>query len=72
MIVPVRKVAARGGVEVVERLVKKLLPEAEVDVRDGTLIVRIPRHSSRVTARRIKKVRKLAEKYGLEVRFLPA
>ena len=71
MIVPVKKVAARGGVEMVERLVRKLLPEAEVDVRNGMLIVKIPRHSSKVTARRIKKVRKLAEKYGLEVRFLP-
>jgi ATPase len=71
MIVPVKKVAARGEVEVLERYVKKLLPDADVEIRDGVLIVKVPRHSPRVTARRIKKVRKLAEKHGMEVRFIP-
>ncbi len=72
MIVPVKKVAVRSEAEAIERIVKKLIPDAKVDIRDGVLIVKIPPHSAKVTARRIKKVRKLAEKYGLEVRFVPA
>ncbi len=70
MVVPVKgKVPVEG--EVVERLIRKLLPDAEVELRDKTLIIRIPRHSPKLTARRIKKVKKLADKHGYEARIIP-
>jgi ATPase len=70
MVVPVKgkrqAVASR-----IEAAVRKLLPDAAVEVEDGVLIVRVPRDSPRLTARRLRRVKRLAEKYGLDVRFIP-
>ncbi len=71
MVVPVKGKAVEGGVEVLERLVRRILPEAEVEVRDRVAVIRIPRHSPRLTARKLKRVRKLVEKNGYEARIVP-
>jgi len=71
MVVPVRRVSGAEEASTIIKAVKRLLPDATVEVQDRTLIVRIPRYSPRVTARRIKKVKKLAEKHGYDVRFIP-
>lgn len=71
MVVPVRSRPRGGEAATLIGAVRKLLPDAEVEVRDRTLIVRIPSRSSRLTARRLKRVKKLAEKHGFDVRFMP-
>ena len=71
MVVPVKGRRAEQKYEALERIVRRIIPEAEVEIRDGVMIVRIPRHASRLTARKIKRVRKLAEKHGLEARIIP-
>ena len=71
MVVPVKERRATSREETVIKLVRRILPEAEAEIRNGVLIVRIPRHTPRLTARRIKKIRKLAEKFGLEARIIP-
>jgi ATPase len=70
MVVPVKE-KKMGQQESIMRLVRRIIPDAEAEIRDGVLIVRIPRHTPRLTARKIKRVRKLAEKYGLELRIIP-
>ncbi|BAA79425.1 conserved hypothetical protein [Aeropyrum pernix K1] len=70
MVVPVRERRGRGEAAILGAI-RKLLPDAEVEVRDETLIVRLPPRSSRVTARRLKRAKKLAEKHGYDIRFMP-
>jgi len=72
MVVPVKGKQGRAGdVEKLEKLIARLIPDAVVEVKDHLLIVRVPRHSPRLTARRVKRVKKLAEKHGYEVRIVP-
>ncbi|MCE4603754.1 MAG: PINc/VapC family ATPase [Aeropyrum sp.] len=70
MVVPVRG-RGRGEEAALLGAVRKLLPDSEVEVRDRILVVRLPSRSSKVTARRLKRVKKLAEKHGYDVRFMP-
>ncbi len=70
MVVPVRERSTARFAKL-ESAVQHLIPGAEVEINDDVMIVRVPRHSSKLTARRLKKVRKLAEKNGLEVRIIP-
>ncbi|MCS7107257.1 MAG: ATPase, T2SS/T4P/T4SS family [Acidilobaceae archaeon] len=68
MVVPVKSARRAPGVE---ESVRRVLPEARAEVREGTLIVRIPRLASKVTARKIKRLKSIAEDHGLELRILP-
>ena len=70
MVVPVkeRKMSQTARLE---NAVRKILPDAVVELEDGVLIVRVPRTSPRLTARRLRRVKKLAEKHGFDVRFVP-
>ena len=70
MVVPVKERTVTKAAKL-ESAIQHLIPGAEVEVNDDVLIVRVPRHSPKLTARRLKKVRKLAEKNGFEVRFIP-
>ena len=72
MVVPVKRGdAARAEAEALVRAIKRLLPDATVEVENRTLIIRIPRYSPRITSRRVKRAKKLAEKHGYEARFIP-
>jgi len=70
MVVPV-KGRRQAAASRIEAAVRKLLPDAAVEVEDGVLVIRVPRESPRLTARRLRRVKRLAEKYGLDVRFIP-
>ncbi len=70
MVVPVRG-KARSRYEGLEKIVKRIVPDAEVEIKNGVMVVRIPRHASRITARKLKRIRKIAEKHGLEARIIP-
>ncbi|MDM7275166.1 MAG: PINc/VapC family ATPase [Thermoprotei archaeon] len=67
MVVPVRK---GRGVNI-EDIIRKIMPEASVEVSGGTLIVRLPRYGAKVTARKVRRVKKIAEDHGLELKFVP-
>jgi len=71
MVVPVKGKARDNRASAVERLVKRILPEATVEFEDNVVIIRVPRHSPRLTARKIKRIRKVAEKNGFEARIIP-
>jgi len=72
MVVPVKGKQGRAGdVEKLEKYIARLIPDAVVEVKDHLVIVKVPRHSPRLTARRVKKVKKLAEKHGYDVRIVP-
>ena len=70
MVVPV-KGKSKAGTEALIKHVRKLLPDADVEFKDKILIVRVPRYSPRLTARRVKRLRKIAEKHGYELRIIP-
>lgn len=69
MVVPVKSAGRRG--RGVEELVRKILPEAEVEIREGTLVVKIPRLASKVTAKKVRRLKSVAEENGLELRIVP-
>ncbi len=71
MVVPVKGRQAKMKEETVTRLIQKILPEAQIEIKDHVLIVRVPRHTPRLTARRLKRIRKIAEKNGFEARIIP-
>ncbi len=71
MVVPVKEQKEKSKYENIVRIINKMIPEAEVEIENGLLIVRVPRRSPRLTARRLKRIRKLAEKNGLEARIIP-
>ncbi len=71
MVVPVKGKARESKAQQVEKLILRLIPDAEVEIRDHLLIVRVPRHSPRLTARRVKKIKRIAEKHGFEIRIIP-
>jgi len=68
MVVPVKTLSRPPTIE---EEVRKVIPEASVEVREGVLIVRLPRLGGRITARKVKRVKRIAEKHGLELRFMP-
>lgn len=69
MVVPVKGVGKRG--RGVEELIRKILPEAEVEIKERTLVVKIPRLASKVTAKKVRRLKSLAEENGLELRIVP-
>ena len=67
MVVPV---GGRGGrLGLVDR-VSRIVPGAEAEVRDGALVVRVPRRAP-LTSRKVKALKKLAQDEGLDLRFVP-
>ncbi len=68
VVVPVREVAGRGVAEKVQRLIEKLLPGAEVEYRDNMIIVHVPRVMAKVLMKRMKRIKKLEDKYGVTIR----
>ncbi len=68
MVVPVKSVKKTPTIE---DEVRKVIPEAKVEVKEGVLIVKLPRLGGKITARKVKKIKSIAEEHGLELRFMP-
>ena len=68
IVVPVREVAGRGVSEKVRRLIEKLLPGAEVEYRDNMVVVNVPRPMAKVLMKRMKRLKKIEDKYGVTIR----
>lgn len=68
MVVPVKSVVRPTTIE---DEVRRVIPEAKVEVREGVLIVKLPRLGGKITARKVRRVKRIAEQHGLELRFMP-
>ncbi|MEM1873757.1 MAG: PINc/VapC family ATPase [Acidilobaceae archaeon] len=69
MVVPVKSLS-RAKEAKAETLIRKLIPEAEVAVRDEIIEVKLPRVKSSLTARKLKKLKKIADSFGFELRIV--
>ena len=68
MVVPVRKQVRTDGTE--KKLLHRIstiLPDAEVEFRDNRILLKIPRSSTKALAKRIKRIKRMAEKFGYDV-----
>ncbi|HIQ56241.1 MAG TPA: ATPase, partial [Pyrodictium sp.] len=68
MIVPVKQIAFRGFEDKIKRYVERLLPGAEVELHDHILVVTVPRVLARTLMKKMKKLRKLEEKFGVTLK----
>ncbi len=68
IVVPVKKIQKDAVREKVAEIVRKLLPFAEVDVEDGTVVIRIPRmfYSSSIS-KKLRRLEKRLDRMGLEL-----
>ncbi len=53
----------------IKRQLEALLPGAEIEIEDNVAIVRIPPEEARLLSRRSRKLRKLSEKLGIDIRI---
>ncbi|AEM39580.1 PilT protein domain protein [Pyrolobus fumarii 1A] len=69
VVVPVKKVKMGALEERVKKLVERLIPGADVEISDeGVVIVNIPRIAAKTVMKKIRKLKKLEEKYGVHIR----
>ncbi len=68
VVIPVKQVAASSIEERVKRMVEKIVPGAEVEVRGGTIVVTLPRIASKVLMKKLRKLKKLEEKFGVTIK----
>ncbi len=68
MVVPVRKQVRTDDTEkkLLHRI-SSILPDAEVEFRGNRILLKIPRSSTKALAKRIKRIKRMAEKYGYDV-----
>jgi len=67
MVVPV---SVREGRADLASKVAKIIPGAEAEIKEGALVVRLPRKAN-LTSRKVKALKKLAQDEGLDLRFVP-
>jgi len=67
MVIPVSQ---RRAALTVEEKVAKIVPGAEAEVKDGALIVKLPRRAN-ITAKKVRSLKKLAKEENLDLRFVP-
>ncbi len=69
VVVPVKRVKMETMEDRLRRLIERLIPGAEVEVtEDGVVVVNIPRMAAKTMMKKIRKLRKLEEKYGISIR----
>ncbi|AFZ70629.1 ATPase (PilT family) [Caldisphaera lagunensis DSM 15908] len=81
MVIPVRKKGREGrklgneniseedALTIIDK-VNKIIPDAKVEIGEGSIIIRILRRS-KVTARKVKAIKKIADQYNLDLKFIP-
>ncbi|MDK2384033.1 MAG: ATPase, T2SS/T4P/T4SS family, partial [Candidatus Korarchaeota archaeon] len=69
VVIPVRR--PRRGVEAkIQREVERLLPGARAEFSEGRVTIYVPKQLSRTLPRRTRRLRKLGDKYGVEIRVV--
>ncbi|MCE4613780.1 MAG: PINc/VapC family ATPase [Desulfurococcales archaeon] len=71
MVVPVKGKTREAQKGALETQLKKLLPDAEIEFEDMRVILKIPRYSTKLTAKKLKRAKRLAEKHGFDIRIIP-
>jgi ATPase len=69
VVIPVRR-TRRGAEAKIQREVERLLPGARLEFSEGRVTLYVPKELSRILSRRLRRIRKLGDKYGLEVRVI--
>ncbi len=69
IVVPVKRLTASAVEEKVRRIIEKLVPGADIEVKDNTIIVHVPRPLIHIVQKRLKRIRKLEDKYGVTIRI---
>ncbi|BEP17560.1 PINc/VapC family ATPase [Pyrofollis japonicus] len=69
VVVPVKSVQAQGPAEKIKRIIERMIPGAQVEVQDGTIVVNVPRVAARALMKKMKRIRKLEDKYGVNIRI---
>jgi ATPase len=72
VVIPVRKYKENIALGMVDRIAKRvsaLLPGADVKVEDGSIIVILPRNLIKAYNKKIRRLRKLEEKYNIPIRI---
>ena len=68
MVIPVKRIGGKG-VEKIQNLIYKVLPEAtSIEVKDGTIIVTIPKWMSKNVLKKAKKLKKLEGKLNMKIK----
>ena len=69
MVVPVGRVKRSAIESKIVKEIERLIPEAQVELTGNTVIVTVPRDAAKVAMRRVKKLKKLERKLGVNIRF---
>ena len=69
VVVPVKRLVASSVEDKLRRVIERLIPGAEVELRDNVLVVSVPRAMAHLVQKKIKRIRKLEDKYGVTIRI---
>ncbi len=69
VVIPVRKVKGISIEAKVIRELEKLWPGAKVEIKDGIVNVIVPRSQKKNIGRKIRRVRKLEDRYGISIKI---
>ena len=68
VVVPVREAATSAYADKIKRLVERIIPGADVEVRDNLVVVNVPRIAAKTLMKKMKRLKKLEDKYGITIR----
>jgi ATPase len=69
IVVPVKRLMATAIEDKLRRVIERLIPGAEVELRDNIVVVNVPKALMHIVQRKIKRIRKLEDKYGITIRI---
>jgi len=61
---------SENEISAISEKILRLIPNAITEISENSLIIRIPRHS-KITAKKVKSIKKIADEYGLDLKFIP-
>ncbi len=68
IVVPVKKVEMPGIEGKLRHHVKRIIPSAEVELQGNVAIIKVPREEARLAMKKIRKLRKLGDRLGVDVK----
>ena len=69
IVVPVKRVAATTMEDKIRRIIERLIPGADIEMKDNVIVVNVPRPLLHIVQKKIKRIRKLEDKYGVTIRI---
>ncbi|MET1101130.1 MAG: PINc/VapC family ATPase [Pyrodictiaceae archaeon] len=68
MVIPVKSLKP-SKTDSIRKLIERMLPGSEVEIHDNTVVINTPRALSKIVLRKRKKLRKIEEKYGVQIKI---